>query len=143
MVKKFFPSFFAVIAGAIQLTANLIGILVLHLLDIETFYLLVAYMFLLESIVAGVGGILLLYEGMKSYRQQVVLAEKWIKWGVFLGVFGLSISIIELVTYGPNLPAQVGYPIAIMLTGLRAFSVQLSITALGEAEARSPEEKAG
>lgn len=141
MVKKLFPSFFAIIAGIVQLTGNLIGILVLHLLTFETYYLLVANTFLIESIVAGIGGFIILYEGIKAYRTQVAFIEKWIKRGTILMGAGLAISLIELVTYGPNLPAQIGYPTAIMLTALRGVSVQLSLIALRESEAREKEAK--
>lgn len=139
MVKKLFPSFFAMIAGLIHLTATLIGILVLSLLPLETIYYLIAYTFLIESIFAVMGGVLLLYEGILCYRHQGILAKKWIKGGVILGVLGLGVSIIELTTYGPHLPAEIGYPTAIILTALRGIGVQLSIIALGEAEARKSE----
>lgn len=134
MVKKYVPIFCAVIAGLIHLTADLLGILILCLLTMDTWYLLVAYTFLIESIFAGAGGVLLLYEGIKSYRHQVELAERWIRRGVILGVLGLAISILELVTYGPSLPSKIGYSAAITLTVLRGVGVQFSVIALGEAE---------
>ncbi|NIQ07727.1 MAG: hypothetical protein GWO20_19035 [Candidatus Korarchaeota archaeon] len=140
MVKKYFPSFFAVSAGLIHLTANVIDILVLHFLTVQTLYLLVSYTFLIESIFAGLGGTILLYEGITSYRHQMMPAKVWLKWGAILGLLGLAISILELLTFGPPLPAQIGYSAALTLTAFRGIGVQLSLIALREAKARIHEE---